>query len=226
MIYNIKWLLQECILAIQHQTNTVEQILVIDNASTDNSYSAVKNNPAIDFNKIDYQILESNIGGAGGFYEGMNRFLETDCDYIWVMDDDTIPHPDTLEKFIDSVAVIQEDFSFLASTVYGNNKECINAPSMDSKPDKDGFLSWYRYLDKGIVKIESATFVSLLIKKEAVLKCGLPCRDFFIWGDDLEYTKRLTKYYGSAFFVGKSKVLHKRTILKSLDLNVETDKKG
>ena len=37
-------------------------------------------------------------------------------------------------------------------------------------------------------------------------------------GDDTEYTLRLTKYYGPAYFVGKSKILHKRFNAKSLSI--------
>lgn len=64
-----------------------------------------------------------------------------------------------------------------------------------------------------------ATFVSLLIRKDAVLRCGLPCKDYFIWGDDGEYTLRLTHFYGPAYMVGKSIAIHKRMGAKKLDLS-------
>lgn len=67
--------------------------------------------------------------------------------------------------------------------------------------------------------IADATFVSLLIRKDAVLRCGLPCKDYFIWGDDGEYTLRLTHFYGPAYMVGKSIAIHKRMGAKKLDLS-------
>lgn len=67
------------------------------------------------------------------------------------------------------------------------------------------------------------TFVSVLISKAAMENCGLPCKEFFIWGDDSEYTYRLSKYYGEGYFVGKSKAVHKRIIAKPLDINNETE---
>ncbi len=54
-----------------------------------------------------------------------------------------------------------------------------------------------------------ATFVSFLVNRKAVEKCGLPYKEFFIWNDDIEYSKRLIKYYAPGYFVGKSKVVHK-----------------
>ena len=58
-----------------------------------------------------------------------------------------------------------------------------------------------------------------MIRKDAVLRCGLPCKDYFIWGDDGEYTLRLTHFYGPAYMVGKSIAIHKRMGAKKLDLS-------
>ena len=41
-------------------------------------------------------------------------------------------------------------------------------------------------------EIIMATFVSLFIKAETIRKVGLPIKDFFIWSDDLEYTRRIS----------------------------------
>lgn len=49
----------------------------------------------------------------------------------------------------------------------------------------------------------------------------MPIPWYFIWGDDVEYTSRLTKYYGNAFFVGASKVVHKRFNAKALSIWTE-----
>ena len=42
----------------------------------------------------------------------------------------------------------------------------------------NGYSYWYNFLDKGLINISMATFVSILIKKEAINICGLPCKDF------------------------------------------------
>ena len=70
-----------------------------------------------------------------------------------------------------------------------------------------------------MLNINDATFVSLLIRADAIKKCGLPCRDYFIWGDDGEYTLRLTHNYGPAYMVGNSIAIHKRVGAKKLSIN-------
>ena len=90
---------------------------------------------------------------------------------------------------------------------------------------KNGYPHWYKYLSEGIVQISRATFVSILVSYDAIKKCGLPCKDYFIWGDDSEYTMRISKYYAPAYFVGASVALHKRFNAKKLDIMMENDTK-
>lgn len=59
--------------------------------------------------------------------------------------------------------------------------------------------------------VDSATFVSLLFSREAVEKMGLPIKEYFIWGDDKEYTLRLSARY-PCYHVKNSVVIHKMAI--------------
>lgn len=217
--YNRKKLLMECLDAILEQTFKVSKIIIIDNNSTDNTYEDLLSKGYIDNECIKYIKIEKNIGGAGGFYEGMKYAYNENYDWLWIMDDDTIPNKDCLENLIKMLKKIEDkEISFLASEVYGVNGEPMNVPQIDSSLDENGYQGWYRYLEYGIVRIEQATFVSLLINRRAIEKCGLPIKEYFIWGDDTEYTRRITKYFGKAYFVGKSKVLHKRKNARNLTL--------
>ena len=56
--------------------------------------------------------------------------------------------------------------------------------------------------------VDSATFVSLLFSREAVEKMGLPIKEYFIWGDDKEYTLRVSQAY-PCYHVKNSVVIHK-----------------
>lgn len=220
--YNRKDLLMECLEALHNQTYPIHKIIIIDNASTDGTKEAVEERQ---YNNLEYILMESNTGGSGGFYQGLQKGREENCDWLWLMDDDTIPHLDSLEKLIRGIDIVKEKsrkpIGFVASTVYGSNGENMNVPNILLTPSENGYPNWYNFLDKGIVALESATFVSVLVNKEAVLKCGLPCRDYFIWGDDIEYTKRITNYYGAGYFIGESKVTHKRFNAKALDIIYE-----
>ena len=210
--YNRKELLKECIEALVSQTRKVDKIYIIDNNSTDDTdkyiYIYIGKNPD---KNIKYIKLKENIGGAGGFYEGMKLAYQEGADWIWVMDDDTIPTKKALENLINAKSIINDKISFLYSSAWDSiEKHPLNHGKIALSTNSEGYISYRKYLEYGILELENATFVSCLINSDAVKKCGLPVKDYFIWGDDLEYTTRLTKYYGKGFQIGKSKVIHKR----------------
>lgn len=223
--YNRIALLQECLDAIISQSVQPKKIVVIDNCSTDGTAQLFGENGKYSIPLIYYYRTERNLGGAGGFHIGMKIAYKMEADWVWIMDDDTIPNADALKSFQDCIDKLNEPISFLASAVYGPNGEAINVPLINSKKSSTGYLDWYFNLKNGMVCIESATFVSLLINSKAIQKCGLPLIDYFIWGDDYEYTLRITNYFGKAYLCGTSEVIHKRAICKKISIENETDPK-
>ena len=225
--YNRKALLVECLDAILAQEFKPATIVVVDNASTDGTDALfAEGGELASIPGLRYFRMTENLGGAGGFKEGIKRCMEMGCDWIWLMDDDCIARPDTLAELVGALPVADKlgsEVSFLASSVYGPAGEPMNVPGVDTRATANGYADWYRGLAEGLVEIESATFVSLLINARAVEALGLPVGSFFIWGDDTEYTTRLTHNYGPAYMAGKSNVLHKRANAKSLDIQNEND---
>jgi GT2 family glycosyltransferase len=202
--YNRLELLKQCIDSILNQTYKVDKLIVINNHSNDGTKNYIDN---LNFPKILPINLPENLGGAGGFSVGIKKAVEeTNCDLIWVMDDDTLPNASTLEKMIEAANKLSYDFGFLSSNVRLKNGEPFNIPTPDP--------FWSDKVQDNLVKLQSATFVSILFNRKIIEKIGLPISDFFIWLDDYEYTRRITKNYPS-YFVTDSIVLHK-TIAKSL----------
>lgn len=221
--YNRKALLQECIDAILAQTYQVTKLIVVDNNSTDGTPDFLREKHYLDNPVIELLQLPENIGGAGGFFEGMKRAREEQPDWVWIMDDDTVPTATCLEELLNARKVIKGKVSFLASAVRGLNNEAMNVPKITRK-QFNKYTDWYQYLDAGIAQIVKATFVSLLINIEAINKCGLPWAPFFLWGDDSEYTQRVIRDYGPAYMVGKSLAIHKRVGSDELSIVKEQNK--
>lgn len=222
--YNRKELLKECLNAVFSQTLSVDKVILIDNASTDGTVEMLEKEGFMQKTCFEYIRMHSNTGGSGGFYHGMQQALKQKYEWVWIMDDDTIPERDCLEKLHVARNFLQkknEKFSFLASSIFGPEQEAMNVPAINMKPSSNGYSNWYKYLANDMVSISRATFVSLLIRKDAMKKCGLPCKDYFLWGDDTEYTNRLVRHYGEAYFVGTSKAIHKRYNAQKLNIDQE-----
>lgn len=221
--YNRKNLLVECMQAILAQTFSVDKLLIVDNHSTDGTEEYLVQEGYLTNDKVKLVSLQENIGGAGGFHEGMKIARDYKPDWVWIMDDDVIPTPTCLEELIRASHIVPPKTSFLASSVRGMHNEAMNVPKI-TKEQYMKYTDWYQYLDEGIVQIAKATFVSLLINIHAVEICGLPWKKFFIWGDDSEYTQRIIRDYGPAYMVGKSLAVHKRASADALSIVKEENK--
>lgn len=203
--YNRLELLKKAVCAIKTQTLRSD-ILVINNGSTDGTMEW------LDTQEYLLKIHQENLGGAGGFYTGMKYACENGYDFCWIMDDDVEPFKDALETLMDvyfSHSKI-EKIGFLCSTVIDPNGNQANVPTINIRESQNGYEEWNKYLEKGIVGVSAATFVSVLIPTQIIKEVGLPYREFFIWGDDTEYTNRISMKY-PCYLVGKSYVTHFRT---------------
>lgn len=224
--YNRKELLTACLEALLQQTRRPDRILVINNASTDGTEALFAPGGAFAKPEIELVTLSENVGGAGGFAEGIRRAAYGGKSAIWIMDDDTIPTPGALEGLLSTWDHLQAEGvspSFLASVVFGPAGEPMNVPVIDQRTTDNGYSDWYRYLGDGCVRIRQATFVSLLFPGEIVRRVGLPIAEYFIWGDDTEYTRRLVRDAGPAFLCGQSRVEHRRFNVKKISVFEENN---
>lgn len=201
--YNRKELLKECIEALLKQTYKNFEILIIDNNSTDGTRDYIQD--FISGERVRYVNTNKNIGGAGGFNFGIKEAYKIGCDYVWMMDDDTIAKDDSLEKLMDADRILNGNYGFLSSTtLWTDGTPCV---MNKQKVQKD----WYDSSDLlkyGLLRTYYATFVSFFMKMQTAIDVGLPVKEFFIWGDDVEYTNRISKKY-NCYVAGQSQVVHK-----------------
>ncbi len=215
--YNRIELLKECLGALEKQNYPCD-ILVVDNASTDETekyISLIKSK----YDNLYYKNTGANIGGAGGFNSGMRWSVEAGYEYVWVMDDDCLPYSDALQKLIEADDMLNGKYGWLASAVlWKDGHEC----KMNRVKLKKSFYEYLEYMQYGIVQAEQATFVSLFLKTKTIREAGLPIKEFFIWGDDIEYTRRISvRMHLPCFIAGRSKVIH--AMKENTGSNIATD---
>ena len=197
-------LLKKCLDSLVSQTYPCD-IFVIDNASDDGTEKCLKQ---MDDDRVRFYRSENNIGGAGGFQYGIRHGVEEGYSYIWVMDDDCIPSRVALEKLIEADEVLggPGSYGFLSSAVlWTDGRECMmNRQKIARDAHKKVEL-----IKDGLVSIIQATFVSLFLPTETVRCVGLPYKEYFIWGDDIEYTRRIAiRHKMRSYLAGQSQVVH------------------
>jgi rhamnopyranosyl-N-acetylglucosaminyl-diphospho-decaprenol beta-1,3/1,4-galactofuranosyltransferase len=197
-------LLRECLSAIAAQTVQVASVVVVDNASSDGTPEMVRS----EFPDATLVALSENVGGAGGFHAAIERAHASDPDWVWVMDDDTIARPDTLERLLAAPwreAGLREP-ALLASRVDWSDgaPHPMNTPILRRR-DGDGLVA---AAGAGLLPLRATTFVSLLVSGRAIDRHGLPRREFFLQADDVEFTARILRA-GTGYLVPDSVVEHR-----------------
>ncbi|WP_414468862.1 glycosyltransferase family 2 protein [Methanobacterium sp. ACI-7] len=206
--YNRKELLIECLESLKEQSRTLDAIFIIDNSSTDGTPEILLKNRYIDYippmdllkpheltsnmNQIPihYVRMHKNIGGAGGFHEGLKRAYEQGYDWFWLMDDDGIPSQTCLET-----QLTKKQFPIIGPLIMNNENQAElaiqgsvykNGKNVDILTVDDA----YKVSDDKIITGYAVFFSGLLIRKDVVEKIGYPRKEFFIWGDEAEYSLR------------------------------------
>ena len=119
--WNRKGLLLECLDCLKRQTAKAD-ILVVDNASTDGTGEALQ--PLVEAGEIACVNPGKNLGGAGGFQFGVKAAVKAGCDYVWIMDDDSMPAPTALAELLNAAGEIG-DFGWLSGkTLWSDGSLC------------------------------------------------------------------------------------------------------
>ncbi len=212
--YNRKELLKENIDCLLNQTEKKSlDIIIIDNASTDGTHEYI--NEYIVTKKITYINTGSNLGGAGGFQYGINYAAKNNYEFVWVMDDDCMPHPNSLEQFLRYDKKLNGNYGFLSSKVLWKNGEICTMNIQRKTMTKN-----IKDFSDEIIPVVMASFVSLFVPVRVIKEFGLPIKEFFIWTDDWEYTRRISKKY-KCYLITSSEVIHKSA--SNIGANIATD---
>ena len=191
--FNRKELLLRCLDTLVIQTRPVDQIIVVDNASTDGTEQLVREHGFFDRPNFQFHALPENMGGAGGFRAGVELGYQQGYDWLWLMDDDGFARENTLEDLLQ----YQQSYDFYGPIVlddqtrkklsfpirYPGTKKVLR--TLDEIPEANG--------DSTILEDVLIPFNGVLLRRSLVEKIEFPDARFFIWGDDMEYTYRARK---------------------------------
>jgi len=195
--FNRPHLLRRCLEGLRAQTRRVDAVLVVDNASTDDTREVVRQ----EFPECELLELPENVGGSGGFHAGVKRAYERGFEWLWLMDDDGVPEANCLNQL----------FAFNGGESDDPRGGTVLVPvQKDSSGHFYGFAFWRRGEVQATEQILEARerdvlaplprfktpvfrFVGPLISRRVVERVGLPRADYFIWFDDVEYALRIAK---------------------------------
>ena len=185
-------LLSRCLDYLQSQTRQPNEILVINNASEDKTVEMLEHRG------IHY-ITQDNVGSAGGWHRGIEYAIDHAFDAVWLMDDDGFP---------DASALAVLELALVPRVVCASSVVlCEDEPNHFVFPfpvlDDAGLPVLFSRRRKFLTLLElqpsapdgtypfAHFFNGSLVSVAAAAQIGNVNRDFFIFGDEVDYFFRL-----------------------------------
>ncbi|HSB82299.1 MAG TPA: glycosyltransferase [Candidatus Methylomirabilis sp.] len=180
--YNNAHMLRDLLGDLGAQSRPPDEIVVVDNASSDGTEHEVRvNHPS-----ARYVRLAENTGSAGGYHEGIRTALAT-ADFIWTLDDDVRLETRSLELLLQGLETVS------ASGRIGAVRS-VGAGHPSALPTELDIVPW-----------RGTLFPATVIRT-----AGLPEREYFLYGEDLEYSLRLKRLGYSFFWIPASRCIESR----------------
>lgn len=204
--YNRVELLKECLACVCGQTIPFSRVIVVDNHSTDGTAEFLAAREDLDVIREP-----ENLGGAGGFYDGLQRASQGEYDWVLIIDDDAMIAPDYMEKLL--------DYANAHTGIYGLAGKVVTEGHIDVS-HRRRITNRLLYVESNVASEEyqkesfacdAATFCGLLLQGKKMREIGLPQKGYFLWYDDIEYCLRLQECGGVT--VVAAAVLHHKTVL-------------
>lgn len=203
----------ECLGSLKHITYPNNEILLVDNGSTDGSVECFRNRHP----EIEIIENEENLGFAEGNNVGIRRAMDEGADYVLLLNNDTVVDPEFLGELVNVVAK-NPKIGFAGPKIYyydyNGKKDVINFAG--------GRLNMWKgtarhigkkEIDSGqydkIKKVDYAQGSCLLGRIEMISKIGLLDPEYFTYWEEDDWCMRGRKAGYDTVFVPKAKIWHK-----------------
>lgn len=217
--WNVKDLLRDCLLSIRRETSLPEkeyEIIVVDNASTDNSVEEISR----DFPTVKMIANPHNIG----FGKANNQML-AHChgDLLLLLNPDTLILDGAIDKMLDVMAKQAEITILGCRLIFGDGR--LQRWTAGRFPNLTAVACHYLFLDKVFKSfgVDASMYLStdvsydkevdwvsgacLMIRREAVREALFNER-YFMYGEDLELCYRIKSEGGQIRYTPSATILH------------------
>lgn len=212
--YNRKSDLQKTLALYEDQTHKPRSIIVVDNHSTDGTDKVLAEWARTEADVRHTVIsMPENVGGSGGFCEGMRYATGLTHEWIFVSDDDAFPRLDTLEvlsDFANKHESLVAECAALCTAVDADHRFALGHRARINKRSITGIIDTpvaEKEYEKEFFEVDLFSYIGTCVRKSALKKAGLPRREFFIYSDDFEHALRVGKH-GKILCIPSAVLLH------------------
>jgi len=190
------------------------EILVIDNASTDNSVAAIKRN----FAEIKLIENEHNIGFAAGNNIGFKYAADNGFDYVYLLNQDTVVEPDFLDRVVEVGRSDKKIAAVQSKLLLYNDKGKINSIGNEIHYLGFGFAGGHQTADLELkpLEITYSSGSACLLDVSKLREVGYFNPEFFMYHEDMDLGWRIWLTGFKCMLAPKSVVYHKYEFSRSI----------
>ena len=208
--YNVRYFLEQCILSVQRSIQSIDaEIIVIDNNSSDDSCEMIKTKfPSI-------QLIENkkNVG----FSKANNQAVkEAKGEYVCILNPDTAVAADTFIKalkYTDSIKDLGALGIYLMDgigTFLPESKRNLPTPKSSVLKLLGIGKNYYanHISETGIGEVDVLVGAFMLLKRSVYNEVEGFDEDYFMYGEDIDFSYKITKAGYKNHYLGTLSILH------------------
>ena len=200
--WNSEKFLKECIASLENQTYQNFEIILVDNASTDNSVNIVKTN----FPKVKLVENKKNLGFAEGNNIGIKN---SKGDLIELVNPDVITEKEWLQHLVKKIQSSNSIGGVTGKMYYMGNKFGKNAVFCTwSKVDPYTAMPFNFTNDEPTAKVDYLSGAAMLVKKEVIDKIGFLDPGYFLYFEETDWCARMIRAGYDLVYVPEAIVWH------------------
>jgi GT2 family glycosyltransferase len=200
----------ECLKSLFELNYQNFEVILVDNGSDEDCSKPIKEK----YKNVKLILNRENLGFAAGNNVGIRYGLSKGCEYIWLLNNDTVVEPDTLLNLVLEIEKYPKA-GIAASKIYYFNS-----------PQKIWFagaqIEWMKgtsnhiglgEIDIGqfnfVMEMDRVTGCSMLIKRIVCEEVGILDEKYFLYAEEVDWCVRARKAGFKCIFVPSSIVYHK-----------------
>ncbi|HIZ42028.1 MAG TPA: glycosyltransferase family 2 protein [Candidatus Gemmiger excrementigallinarum] len=198
----------QCLESLQKQTYRDFEIILLDDASTNDSVQQLQKH--LTENTV-FLPQEANVGFAAANNVGMRRALADGCDWVLLLNNDTVAAPDFLETLLRETpagAVSCPKMLFLDPP----DEIWFAGGELDRATGKVRHLGGHEKDGPAFAEKKQVSFITfccVLLPRQVIEQVGFLDETLFMYCEDVDYCIRLTDAGVPLWFLPDAKIWHK-----------------
>ncbi|NCC53720.1 MAG: glycosyltransferase family 2 protein [Spartobacteria bacterium] len=200
----------ECLQSLRQSDYPNLRLLMVDNASNDNTVERVMN----ELSDVDVVRMSENVGFARGFNTAMTYALEHGADYVFMINNDTIVDPPLIARLVAAGRADPKAGVLTPKIYYYDHKDTVwSAGSRYRKCPPVIVIQKGKHPDRGefdhLRDLEFVTTCALAFPRAFLEEQGLLDANFFFFSEDYDLSIRARQAGYALRFVPEARMWHK-----------------